>query len=180
MTVITSQEDELNFMDANEKDEECDEIFINSKEENYIITNTDFRKLYMKRPFAVEVMTFAEFVISYYRKTARQQTVIDRQSGIGESSGELVQVVGGGNLCAPISMKLRNNIILKRRSDKSKVVPLLLHCNTLDNYGERMLFQPWRNFEELLERQEEEDKEQQKQNRLKIFPMCFFPRKGPE
>ena len=180
VTVITSQEDELNFMDANEKDEECDEIFINSKEENYIITNNDFRKLYMKRPFAVEVMTFAEFVISYYRKTARQQTVIDRQSGIGESSGELVQVVGGGNLCAPISMKLRNNIILKRRSDKSKVVPLLLHCNTLDNYGERMLFQPWRNFEELLERQEEEDKEQQKQNRLKIFPMCFFPRKGPE
>ena len=180
VTVIASQEDELNFADSNEKDEECDEIFINSKEENFIITNTDLRKLYMNRPFAVEVMTFAEFVISYYRKTARQRTVIDRQSGVGESSGELVQVVGGGNLCAPISMKLRNNIILKRRSDKSKVVPLLLHCNTLDNYGERMLFQPWRNFEELLERQEEEDKEQQKQNRLKIFPMCFFPRKGPE
>ena len=28
VTVITSQEDELNFMDANEKDEECDEIFV--------------------------------------------------------------------------------------------------------------------------------------------------------
>ena len=122
----------------------------------------------------MEPMTFAEFVITYYRKTSRQEAVIEPHSGVGEDSGELV--VGGGNLRAPTSMKLSNNIIMKRRSDKSRLVPLLLQCNTLDNYGERMLFQPWRNFEELVEGQEEEDKEQQKQNRLKIFPMSIFPR----
>ena len=173
VTVITSQEDEVNFKDSNEKDEECDEVFINSKEESFIVSNGDLRKLYLKRPPAMESMTFAEFVISYYKKTSRQQAIIDPHSGVGEESGELV--VGGGNLRAPLSMKLSNTIIMKRRSNRSRPVPLLLRYNTLDSYGERMLFQPWRTLEELVQDQAEEDKEQQKQNRLKIFPMSIFP-----
>ena len=173
VTVITSQEDEVNFKDSDEKDEECDEVFTNSKKETFIISNGDLRKLYAKRPPAMELMTFAEFVISYYRKTSRQQAIIDPNSGIGEESGQLI--VGGGNLRAPVSMKLSNTIIMKRRSVKSMPVPLLLRNNTLDSYGERMLFQPWRTVEELVQNQEEEDKEQQKQNRLKIFPMSIFP-----
>ena len=174
VNVIAGQQQEYNFKESSEKDEECDDIFINSKEETFIVTNGDLRKLYLKRPPRMEPMTFAEFVITYYRKTSRQEAVIEPNSGVGEDSSELV--VGGGNLRAPKSMKLSNNIIMKRRSNKSKLVPLLLQCNTLDNYGERMLFQPWRSFEELVEGQEEEDKEQQKQNRLKIFPMSIFPR----
>ena len=39
-----------------------------------------------------------------------------------------------------------------------------------------MLFQPWRNVNELLQRQSEEDKEKQIQNRLELFPMAIFPR----
>ena len=174
VNVIASQQQEYNFKESSEKDEECDDIFINSKEETFIVTNGDLRKLYLKRPPSMEPMTFAEFVISYYRKTPRQQAIVDPQSGVGEESGELV--VGGGNLRAPLSMKLSNNVIMKRRLDKSRPVPLLLQYNTLDSYGERMLFLPWRNFEELIEGQEEEDKEQQRQNRLKIFPMSIFPR----
>ena len=72
-------------------------------------------------------------------------------------------------------MKLSNNVIMKKRTEKTKPVPLLLRSNTLDSYGERMLFQPWRNAEELLQPQSEEDKEKQKQNRLELFPMAIFP-----
>ena len=81
----------------------------------------------------------------------------------------------GGEGRAPLSMKLSNTVIMKKRSEKSKPVPLLLRSNTLDSYGERLLFQPWRSAEELHQKQTEEDKERQKQNRLQLFPMAIFP-----
>ena len=49
-----------------EKDKECDDIFINRKEETFIISNGDLRKLYVKRPPAMELITFAQFVVNYY------------------------------------------------------------------------------------------------------------------
>ena len=76
---------------------------------------------------------------------------------------------------APMAMKLSNNVIMKRRRDKNRPVPIFLKSNTLDSYGERMLFQPWRSVDELLGRQSEEDKEKQKQIRLELFPMAMFP-----
>ena len=173
VNVIASQEQEHSFKDSNEKDEEWDDIFINSKGENFIISNGDLRKLYVKRPPAMEWMTFAQFVISYYRKTARQAAIIDPESGVGEDSGE--QVVGGEGLMAPKSMKLSNTIIMKKRLDPSRQVPLLLKYNAVDSYGMRMLFLPWRSFEELSEDQSDEDKRKEKQNRLTIFPMSIFP-----
>ena len=174
VNVIASQEQEFNFKDSEEKDEECDDIFINSKEESFIIANGDLRKLYMKRPPAMKHMTFAQFVISYYRKKPRQQAIIDPETDVGEES--LEPIVGGGDLMAPLSMKLSNGIIMKKRSDPSTQVPLLLHNNAIDSYGERMLFQPWRNFAELVEDQSVEDKEEQQQNRLTMFPMSIFPK----
>ena len=173
VTVITSPGEEFDFKDSNEKDEECDEIFINSKNESYIITNGDLRKLYAKRPEAMKEMTFAEFVISYYKKQKHQQATIDPQSGIGDESNE--QIVGG-SLRAPSAMKLSNNIIMKRRAKKSKPVPLLLQSNTLDDYGEHILFQPWRTLEEIGQGVTVEDKERQQQNRLALFPLSHFPR----
>ena len=77
---------------------------------------------------------------------------------------------------APMAMKLSNNVIMKKRRDKNRPVPLFFKSNTLDSFGERMLFQPWRSVDELLRRQSEEDKEKQKQNRLELFPMAIFPR----
>ena len=174
VTVITRQEKELNFKDSDERDEECDDIFTNSKDESFIITNGDLRKLYAKRPAAggVENMTFGQFIVDYYKKQTRQQAIIDPQSGVGEESEEPIV---GVDLRAPLAMKLSNNVIMKKRSEQSKPVPLLLSSNTLDRYGERMLFQPWRNAEELLQPQSEEDKMRQRQNRLELFPMAIFP-----
>ena len=69
---------------------------------------------------------------------------------------------------------------MKKRCEKSKPVPLFQRSNTLDSYGERLLFQPWRNLEELLQPQSEDDKEKQKQNRLELFPLAIFPGAGGE
>ena len=155
VSVISSQEQEFSFKESDEKDEECDDIFINSKNESFIIGNGDLRKLYMKRPPAMEQMTFAQFVIDYYRKKPRQQAIIDPESGVGEESDTLV--VGGGELRALLFMKLSNTIIMKKRSEKTRPIPVLLQLNTVNSYGERMLFQPWRSFEELVEGQSDED-----------------------
>ena len=174
VSVITSQEAEFNFKDSDEKDEEYDDIFVNSKGENFIISNGDLRKLYTKRPdvAGVEDMTFAQFIIDYYRKTSRQKVILDPVTGVGEESEEPIV---GGERRAPMAMKLSNNVIMKRRRDKNRPVPIFLKSNTLDSYGERMLFLPWRSVDELLGRQSEEDKEKQKQIRLELFPMAMFP-----
>ena len=173
VSVITSQEQELNFKDSDEKDDECDDIFVNSRSESFIISNGDLQKLYAKRPAAAKDMTFAQFVINYYRKRACQQAIIDPMSGIGEESEEPIV---GGEVGAPVSMKLSNNVIMKKRNEKNKPVPLFLRSNTVDGYAERMLFQPWRNVHELLQPQSEEDKAKQRQNQLELFPMAIFPR----
>ena len=172
--VITTQEQEVNFKDSDEKDEECDDIFVNSKSESFIISNGDSRKLYEKRPDAMKDMTFAQFAIDYYRKQPRQQAIIDPVSGIGEESDEPIV---GGKMGAPMSMKLSNNVIMKKRTEKTKPVPLFLRSNTVDGYAQRMLFQPWRNVDELLQPQSEEDKEKQRQNQLELFPMAIFQKR---
>ena len=174
VTVITRQEHELKFKDSDERDEECDDVFVNSKDESFIITNGDLKKLYAKRPEArgVKDMLFGQFIVDYYRKQPRQPAIIDHVSGVGEESEEPIV---GGDCRAPLAMKLSNNVIMKKRCETVKPVPLLLRSNTLDRYGERMLFQPWRNDDELLQPQSEEDKEKQRQNRLELFPMAIFP-----
>ena len=172
VAVVAGQEEGLNFMEADEKDEEFDDIFINSLNESFIITNGDLRKLYAMRPPAMEDMTFAQFCICYYRKKQRQLAIVDPVSGVGEESTE--SIVGGVNR-APICMKLSNKVIMKMRSKKSRPVLLLLQSKILNSYGERMLFQPWRKVEELTERQSEEEKEKQKENCLELFPMAIFP-----
>ena len=170
--VITSQEEELNFNDSSEKDEECDEIFYNSKNESYVIANGDMRKLYTLRPDAVDEMPLGQFVIDFYRMQSHQQAIVDPVTKVGEDSGEAIV---GGELRAPLAMKLSNTVIMKKRLERQKPVPLLLRSNILDSYGERMLFHPWRNVDELHQRQSEEEKEKQKQNRLELFPMGIFP-----
>ena len=157
------------------RDEECDDIFTNSKGETFIITNGDLRKLYVKRPPSMTNMTFAQFIISYYRKQKRQQAVIDPEKGVGEDSEE--PIVGEGNVMAPLFMSLSNNIIMKKRSDISKAVPLLLNYDAIDGCGERMMFQPWTTFQELHENQSIEDKKKQQENRLELFPLGIFPPK---
>ena len=117
-------------------------------------------------------MTFAQFAVLYYRKRAEQKSIVYPESDIGDESD--VPVVGGES-GAPLFMKLANGIIMKMRVEKNLPVPILLPSNTIDNYGERMLFRPWRTLEELLEVQTDEEEQQLKENRLALFPMSKFP-----
>ena len=172
VAIMTNQEEEQSFRESTEKDEEVDDVFVNSKDERYIIINGDIRKLYSKRPPAVESMTLAQFTTQYYKKRREQNAVIDPNTNIGQESNDPIV---GGETRAPTFMKLRNQIIMKKRSARSQPIPLLLPLNTLDDYGQHLLFQPWRTAADLLEENTEEDKLQQKQNRLALFPRSIFP-----
>ena len=171
ITLLTSQEEELSFKESDERDEECDQVFWNRKNESYIIINGDLRKLYAMRPVAVEGMPFAFFATRYYRKYPKQPSIIDPESNVGGESGE--PVTGGASM-APLFLKLSNSIIMKKRADGSHLVPLLRPSQCLDDYGERMLFKPWRSSEELIHDSSEEEKAQLTQNRLDLFPLGVF------
>ena len=172
--VIAYQDHVRSFKEAAEQDGEIDDVYLNRKNEGFIIINADLRKLYAKRPAAIERMTFCQFVICFNRLRAGRECVLDPNTDIGRESAEPIV---GGDSRVPLCLKLSNNVIMKRRPEKSRPVPLLLNSNILDAYGERMMFQPWRSLEELKEQedQSEEDLEQRRQNRLALFPMSIFP-----
>ena len=171
VSINACQEEEQSFKESTEKDEEVDDIFVNSKNERYIIANGDICKLYSKRPPAVESMTLAQFATRYYKKQHGQKAVINPQTDIGPESNEPIV---GGEAGAPTFVKLSNKIIMKKRSERSKPIPLLLPSNTLDAYGQHLLFQPWRTEAELNVESTEEEKVQQKQNRIALFPRSVF------
>ena len=171
VSIMSSQAEEQCFRESTEKDEEVDDIFVNSKNENYIIMNGDIRKLYSKRPPAVESMILAQFATRYYKKRREQKAIIDPNTDIGQESNEPIV---GGQASAPMFLKLSNRIIMKKRSEKSKPIPLLLPLNTINDYGKRLLFQPWRTATELVAESTEEQKVQQKQNQLALFPRSIF------
>ena len=174
VTIRTGQDQDRCFRESNEKDEETDDIFINRRDESYIIINSDLRKLYAKRPARLQRMTFAQFAISYYKKRHHQTAIIYPEYDIGDASNEPIV---GGESAAPLCMKLANGIIMKKRTEKKSPVPVLLPSNILDNYGERMMFKPWQVLDELLEEDTEEEQAQMKENRLALFPMSTFPKR---
>ena len=173
VAINMNQEEDVNFSESTEKDEECDEVYLNSIGESYIISNGDLRKQYLNRPVTVKSMTFAQFLVDYYRKQVHQKVVINPELGVGDDSED---VIVGGQLRAPVSIKLSNNVIMKKRKGLSRPVPLFLNSNSLDSFGERLLFFPWSSLEELNQRLSEEDKEKMTKNRLQLFPLAIFPR----
>ena len=170
--VIACQEQKRSFRDATEEDEETETVFFNRKNEGFIIINGDLRKLYAMRPDALREMTFAQFVINYYKLQSHQKALLQPRSDIGLESSEPVI---GGNARAPLFLKLTNGIIMKKRNESSKPVPLLLFSNSVDSYEDRILFKPWRNLEDVTAEGSEEESAQQRQNQLALFPMSVFP-----
>ena len=53
------------FRRSDERDEELDDIFINRKNEGFVIINGDMLKLYSKRPRLMEGMILGQFVVSF-------------------------------------------------------------------------------------------------------------------
>ena len=50
----------------------------------------------------------------------------------------------------------------------------------IDDFGSRLMFQPWRQLGELVLDQSGEDKRQQELNSLALFPMGIFPRQASD
>ena len=163
---------QFNFTETTERDEEVDDVFTNAKNETFVISNGDFRKLYMMRPPAMISMTLAQFVVQYYKKKAKAKAVIDPMSRLGEASTD--PVVGSDEM-APKAMQLNNMIIMKRRT-RDLPVPLLMFTNVLDNFGEQVLFQPWVALEELTNVRTDEEGRERRKRQLELFPMAVFKR----
>ena len=173
VSLIVSQDRERRFRDSTERDEEIDDIYVNRKNESYIIINGDLRKLYAIRPPAIERMTLAQFALSYYKINSRQQNIyVDPQTNVGEDSREPIV---GGERSAPQSLMLFNRIIMKRRSEKPRPVLLLLPSSEIGDFGNRMLFQPWRDLADLVQDTSQEEKELQKRNCLALLPTSIYP-----
>ena len=170
--VITTPQQLHSFKEPTEREEEVDDVFTNRRNETYILSNGDLRKLYSLRPAGVDSMMFVEFAVDYYRKQSRQETVIDPSTGLGGESGHKII---GVNAIAPLSMQLSNMIIMKRRTRHNRPVPLFMSTDDLDNYGEQVLFQPWRSLEELSYHRTDEEELERKRRRLELFPMAVFP-----
>ena len=174
VNVVASPELELCFNTSTERDEEVDDIYTNKKNETYIVSNNNLSKLYALRPVGADSMRFAQFATEYYVDFKGGRAIVDPETGLG---GESEDRIVGGEGYAPLYMQLTNRKIMKKRTraDKLMAVPLLMPHNTLGNYGERILFKPWRSKEELLNELSEEDKLRCKQVRLQLFPMGVFP-----
>ena len=170
--VITTPEQLHCFKEPTEREEEIDEVFTNRRNEAFILSNGDFRKLYSLRPAGLERMTFAEFLLDYYKKQSGQEAVIDMDTGLGEESGHKII---GADVNAPMSMQLNNMIVMKRRT-RLRPVPLFMSTDSLDNYGEQALFQPWRSLQELNNNRTEEEELERRRRRLELFPLAVFPR----
>ena len=169
--IVACQTQERCFKDASEGDEGQDEIFVNRKGEEFTIINGDLRKLYRLRPAGLESMTLAQFAVCYYKLKPHRKSIIDPQSDLGPESEESIV---GGPLRVPLYVRLSNNIKMKKRTEGARPVPLMLKSDTLDPYGERLLFKCWRNFEELDDEVSEAELTQQTRIRLSLFPMSIF------
>ena len=149
-------------------------------------TTGDIRVLYEMRPAAMETMTLAQFATQYVelkrrtglcetqRRLAYENTVaeIDPVTRVGPDSLDLI--AGPSNRPAPLSMKLRNEKIMVKRSRGENAVPLLLYSGAVNKYANRLLFSPWRELESLDVDREEIETATERQARLELFPMSVF------
>ena len=97
---------------------------------------------------------------------------IDPLTRVGPDSLDLI--AGPSNRAAPLSMKLRNEKIMVKRSRGENAVPHLLYSATLNKYANRLLFSPWRELESLDVEREEIETATERQARLDLFPMGVF------
>ena len=97
---------------------------------------------------------------------------IDPVTRVGPDSSDLI--AGPSNRAAPLSMKLRNEKIMVKRSRGENAVPLLLYSGALNRYANRLLFSPWRELESLDVDREDIETATERQARLELFPMGFF------
>ena len=172
------------FLKASDSDNHSgDVVFHGEAESSYVRTSTDVRTLYEKRPARMEGMVLAEFACDYIllhpskKGYEKATSSIDEDTQVGPASGHVV--AGTVNLAAPVAMKLSDGKIMRRRQDR-KAVPHLLFSGSISKHGTQIMFSPWRQLEDVDGSQEEEETEDQRTVRLKIFPCSVIPHDGEE
>ena len=146
-------------------------------------TTGDIRVLYEMRPAAMEAMTLAQFATQYivlmpnretHRRLSYENIVaeIEPATKVGPDSADLI--AGSSNRAAPLSMRLRNEQIMVKRSRGENAVPHFLYSGVLNRYANRLLFSPWRELESLDVDREDIETATERQARLELFPMGVF------
>ena len=97
---------------------------------------------------------------------------IDPVTRVGPDSSDLI--AGPSNRAAPLSMKLRNEKVMVKRSRGENAVPLFLYSGALNRYANRLLFSPWRELESLDVDREDIETATERQAKLELFPMGVF------
>ena len=131
----------------------------------------------------MDAMTLAQFATQYrllmpsreiHRRLSYENTMaeIDPTTKVGPGSTELI--AGTLNTAAPISMRLRNEKIMVKRTRGENAVPHLLYSGALNRYANRLLFSPWRELESLDVDREDVETASERQTRLELFPMGVF------
>ena len=141
-------------------------------------TTGDIRVLHELRPMATDTMPLAQLACEYRvlkpsqdkKAYARALGEIDPITNMGPDSSA---IIAGALNWAPTSMKLRNGMIMVKRSGGS-AVPHLLYSGALNRYSNTLLFNPWRELESIRVEQEDIETAVQRQIRLKLFPWSSF------
>ena len=177
--IITSKEKKLTWRKASDSDNHSgDTVFHGEAESSYVRTNTDVRILYEKRPARMDQMVLAEFACDYIllhpskKGYEKATSSINEDTEVGPVSGHIV--AGTVDLAAPVTMKLSDGKIMRRRQD-GKAVPLLLFSGSISKHGSQVMFSPWRRLEDVDGSQDEEETDDQRSARLKIFPCSVIP-----
>ena len=169
--------------DEGEDVDRGEDVFLSKQGRPYMRTMGDIRVLYEMRPPAMEEQTLAEFATRYivlkpsretHRRLSYENIVaeIDPATRVGPDSLDLI--AGSPNRAAPVSMKLRNDKIMVKRSRGENAVPLFLYSGGLNRYANRLLFSPWREIETLNVDREEIETATERAVRLELFPMGVF------
>ena len=131
----------------------------------------------------MEALTLAQFATQYtvlkpsretHRTLSYEQTVseIDPATMVGPDSSD--SIAGSSNSAAPVSMRLRDDKIMVKRSRGENAVPRLLYSGALNKYTNRLLFSPWRELELLDVNREHFETVREQEARLQLFPMSVF------
>ena len=177
--IITSKEKKLTWRKALDSDNHSgDMVFHGEAESWYVRTSSDVRILYEKRPARMDRMVLAELACDYIllhpskKGYEKATSSIDEDTQVGPDSGHIV--AGTVDLAAPATMKLSDGKIMRRRQD-GKAVPLLLFSGSISKHGSQVMFSPWRQLEDVDGLQNQEETDEQRSARLKIFPCSVIP-----
>ena len=151
-------------------------MFESENQKKYVRTESDVRVLYELRPNALNAMPLGQFAAEYailHRTWDGYERALNSVNPDTRLGPESTCKIAGSELYAPHCFKLSNQKIMRRREKKS--ILLLQNTNSTQGYLSQLLWSRWTKLEEVTGEQDEEETQEQKQNRLEVYPMSVFP-----